>query len=218
MTKGYGSAQLWARVVTLAAVAAVAASVTGSPPSFAQQGKGPPNALQGFSTNRGKPVRIKADSLEVRDKDKQAVFSGSVQVIQGDTTLRSKTLAVFYESDPSKPGVPVEKGSSPDGQQQLRRMEAKGGVVVTQKDQTASGDTADFDVRANVVTLNGNVVVARGNDVLRGRRLIVDLTTGVSKVEGGVGGRVDMLLNPSDHKAGDKSGGGLMPQRPPRPN
>jgi len=52
----------------------------------------------------------------------------------------------------------------------MRRMEAKGGVKVTQKDQIATGDSADYDVRANTITLNGNVVVTRGEDVLRGSR------------------------------------------------
>ena len=40
-------------------------------------------------------------------------------------------------------------------------------MTVTQKDQNAIGDTANFDMRANVVTLLGNVVVTRGQDVLR---------------------------------------------------
>ncbi len=38
-----------------------------------------------------------------------------------------------------------------------------------QKDQNAQGDTGIFDMRANTVTLIGNVVVTRGQDVLRGR-------------------------------------------------
>lgn len=54
-------------------------------------------ALQGFARNRDQPVRINADGLEVRDKDKVAVFSGNVLVTQGDTTLRSKDLLVYYE-------------------------------------------------------------------------------------------------------------------------
>ena len=38
-------------------------------------------------------------------------------------------------------------------------------------------------MRANTVTLTGNVVVTRGTDVLRGQRLVVDLTTGVTKMD-----------------------------------
>ena len=48
------------------------------------------------------------------------------------------------------------------GQQQIRRMEARGSVVVTQKDQRAIGDRAEFDMRTNTVTLIGNVVVTQG--------------------------------------------------------
>lgn len=58
---------------------------------------GPPNALQGFSQNRDQPVHIEAATLEVRDKQKEATFSGDVRVKQGDTGLRCKSLVVFYE-------------------------------------------------------------------------------------------------------------------------
>jgi len=57
-----------------------------------------PNAVQGFSQNRDQPVRIEAATLEMRDKEEQATFSGSVKVVQGDTTMTSKTLPVFYDS------------------------------------------------------------------------------------------------------------------------
>src|SRR5262245_414207 len=65
-----------------------------------QRPSGPANALQGFSQNRDQPVKIDAGSLEVRDKDRVATFSGNVRVIQGDTTLRSATLTVHYEDEP----------------------------------------------------------------------------------------------------------------------
>jgi lipopolysaccharide export system protein LptA len=163
-------------------------------PGFAQTTSAPPNALQGFSQNRNMPVKIDAASLEVRDKSKTATFSGNVQVVQGDTMLRCKTLAVFYDQDgtgnaltPAKPG--------PAGQQRIRRLEARGGVVVTQKDQTATGDLGTFDMAANTVTLSGNVVVTHGQSILRGQRLTVNLTTGVSQVEGG---RVQALFQPTE--------------------
>ncbi|MGA8960168.1 MAG: LptA/OstA family protein, partial [Pseudolabrys sp.] len=59
--------------------------------------QGPPNALQGFSQNRDQPVHIEAATLEVRDKQKEATFSGDVRVKQGDTGMRCKSLVVFYE-------------------------------------------------------------------------------------------------------------------------
>src|SRR5476649_2506532 len=101
--------------------------------------KGPIYALQGFSQNRDQPVHIEAATLEVRDKDKVATFSGDVHVTQGDTNLRCKALVVFYEQDDAT----ADKGKSlkaaspgPGGQQRIKRLEARGGVVVTQKEQT----------------------------------------------------------------------------------
>src|ERR1700677_3739263 len=60
--------------------------------------QGVPNAMQGFSQNRDQPIQIEAASLEMRDKKKKATFSGNVKVVQGDTTMTSKVLVVFYES------------------------------------------------------------------------------------------------------------------------
>jgi lipopolysaccharide export system protein LptA len=155
---------------------------------YAQQPTGPPNALQGFSQNRDKPIKINSATLEVRDKDKMATFSGDVHLVQGDTNMRSKTLVVFYEDDaPAKPAPPsagATQAGSPQNQQ-IKRVEAKGNVIVTQKDQTATGDTGVFDMRANTVTMLGNVVISQGQNVVRGDTLTVDMTTGVSRISCG---------------------------------
>jgi lipopolysaccharide export system protein LptA len=146
---------------------------------------GPPNALQGFSQNRDQPVKIRAASLEVREKDKQATFAGDVHVIQGDTELRCKSLVIFYDEDAGAQKTAKAGEGGGMASKSLRKIEAKGGVTVTQKDQHATGDTVSFDMRANVVTLTGNVVVTRGSDVLRGQRLVVDLASGVTKMDSG---------------------------------
>ena len=169
-----------------------------------------PNALQGFQQNRGQPVQIEAARLEVRDKQKVATFTGNVKVVQGDTTMRCKTLVVFYEQKPNDASggkaMPAAQ-PGPGGASQISRLEAKGNVIVTQKDQTATGDTGLFDMKANTVTLLNNVVVSQGPNVLRGERLVVDLTTGVSKVDAGSSsGPVRMLIQNG------------VPQPQPQPN
>ena len=69
-------------------------------------------------------------------------------------------------------------------------------MVVVQKDQNATGDAAIFNMRENTVTLIGNVVVTRGADILRGQRLVVDLTT--RRVEDGRGpGRGLVSIGPA---------------------
>jgi lipopolysaccharide export system protein LptA len=178
-------ARRW-RELGAATVITIAVAV-GAPDASAQrnQGQGPQNALQGFSQNRDQPVRIRAAALEVREKDKQATFSGDVHVVNGDTELRCRSLVVFYDDDSGSAKNMKAADPGPGGEKSIKRIEAKGGVTVVQKDQNAAGDAAIFNMRENTVTLTGNVVVTRGQDVLRGQRLVVDLTSGVSKMDQG---------------------------------
>jgi len=186
----------------------------------AQPSKAPPNALQGFSQNRDQPVHIEAATLEVRDKDKVATFSGNVHVQQGDTAMRCKSLLVFYEQESGQGGKTKAKTMTTDapgigGQQKIKRLEARGGVVVTQKGETATGDLGVFDMKTNTVTLTGNVVMTQGRNVLRGEKLVVDLTSGVSRVESGKHGRgrVQGLFMPG-RAAPDLKHFGSSPLRP----
>ncbi len=184
----------------------VATSVAIGAPLEAQPSKGPPNALQGFSQNRNQPVKIEAATLEVRDRDKQATFSGNVQVTQGDTSLRCKSLVVFYDQDTVGTANAMKAATpGPGGEQKIKKLEARGSVVVMQKDQTATGEFGLFDMKTNTVTLSGNVVMTQGQNVLRGDRLVVDLNSGVSRVESGKNGqsRVQGLFLPGASGAPD---------------
>lgn len=173
------------------------------------------NALQGFSQNRNQPVQIEAASLEVRDKEKKATFTGNVKVVQGDTTMRCKTLVVFYDSQGQQPqqsgaqaAQPMKAAApGPGGSSSISRLEASGGVTVIQKDQVANGDRADFDMKSNTVVLRGNVVVTQGGNIMRGDRLTVDLTSGVSRVDGS--GPVKLLIPQSGSSADGKPGSGM---------
>lgn len=199
-------------------VAAVAIVLCASPEARAQStATGVPNAMQGFSQNRDKPIQIDAVSLEMRDKDKAATFSGNVKVVQGDTTMLCKTLVVFYDNDQTAGGKPAMKTSTPGptGSSSIRKLEAKGGVVVIQKESTVTGDNGVFDMRANTVTMKGNVLLTKDKNVLRGDRLIVDLTTGVSRVESD-SGRVQGSFQASPSAApsnGNPAANALSPGR-----
>src|SRR6266568_1397106 len=86
------------------ALATIAAGEAGAQSAV----NGVPSAMQGFSQNRDQPIQIDAATLEMRDKKKEATFSGNVKVVQGDTTMTSKTLVVFYESSGDKAVAPAQ--------------------------------------------------------------------------------------------------------------
>jgi lipopolysaccharide export system protein LptA len=210
MTMRIGSRLL----VSLAALAIAAIAAQ------AQESKAPPNALQGFSQNKDQPVNIKSAALEVHDRDKMATFSGNVHLVQGDTTLRCKTLVVYYDAEQSSGPAVKSATPGPTGSSQIRRMLAKGDVIVTQKDQTAKGELGEYDTTAQTVTLSspggGKVSVTQGPNILRSPRLVVHLDSGVSHFVGGVEA---LLLPKSEPKPpATDANAGAAPQPPKRPN
>jgi lipopolysaccharide export system protein LptA len=198
------------------------ATIAGSEAGAQSAVPGVPNAVQGFSQNRDQPMQIEAGTLEMRDKKKEATFSGNVKVVPGDTTLTSKTLVVFYDSTAAPAAnakaatksAPIKSATpGPGGSSSIRRLEARGSVVVTQKDQVVTGETAVFDTKANLITMLGGVVLTQCRNVLRGDRLLVDMTTGVSRVES-ASGKVQALVDQSGQGCGARLPSPDTPNKP----
>ena len=178
--------------------------------------------------NQDQPVQIEAASLEVHDKNKTATFLGNVQVVQGDTTMKCQSLIVFYGHEvgiaqnaatPNAKQLAVAPG--PKGAQDIRRIEAHGGVTVVTKDQKASGDLGIYDLQSKTITLTGNVVVSQGESVIHGERVVVDTVSGNARVlsnEGGgaAPGRVRALILPNKGQNGGP--GNMMTIGPGRTN
>ena len=196
---------IWPRLLIAALLVAVGngpAAAQGAPKAKSTQtATGFSNALQGFQRNRNDPIKIEANALEVRDKDKTAMFTGNVIVQQGDTQMRCKELTVYYEGG-AMPTQPAN--AQPVAPQQLRRLVASGGVIITTKDQRATANIGIYDARANTMTLSGNVVLLQGPNLMRGDRLVVDLTSGLSRLDAegksATPGRVHGLFVPGSVK------------------
>jgi lipopolysaccharide export system protein LptA len=204
------------RLHLCAALAALAIAT----PAAAQAPAAAPNPFGVSSQNKDLPVQIEAATLEVHDKNKEATFSGNVQVVQGDTTMKCQSLVVFYGQEVGIGGAAAADGTSvtsnkgmPQGAQSIRRIEARGGVTVITKDQNASGDLGVYDLKTKTITLSGNVVVSQGQNVIHGERVVVDMITGNARVEsggsnGGVSagapgpGRVRALIQPGKSDSG----------------
>ena len=206
------------------AAAQAPASRSAAAPAPAQ----PVQSVLGGGSDKDQPVLIDAATLEVRDKSKIATFSGDVQVVQGDTTMHCQKLVVFYgqeiglaqNSPDGKPQPAPAPGQAqgqaqgqpsagPKGAQNIRRIEARGGVTVVTKDQNATGDLGVYDLATKTITLTGHVIVSQGQNVIHGERVVVDTVTGNARVEannqggGATPSRVRALIQPN-------GGGGAM--------
>jgi lipopolysaccharide export system protein LptA len=201
--------RLWLFALTVA-MAASGAALAQNP--AAQSLRSPIQGVLQDQQNQDLPVQIDAASLEVQDKNKMATFSGDVHVTQGDMTMKCQSLVVFYGPErgsgtgstvasitPPANAPPGAKGAMPQGAQDIRRIEARGGVTVSSKDQNASGDLGVYDLKKKTITLTGNVVVSQGKNVLRGERVVVDTVSGNAHFESGSAtqNRVRALILPS---------------------
>lgn len=206
---------------TLCAMFIAAAPQTYAQTRLAQGGSASNPGKPGQFENKDAPVQIEAATLEVHDKSKTATFSGNVQVVQGDTTMRCRSLVVFYGQEVGigeAGGGDTASGTAAKsplggskGAQNIRRIEARGGVTVLTKDQSASGDLGIYDLKTKTITLSGNVVVSQGQNVIHGERVVVDTETGNARVESGgagagasagSGGRVRALIQPGKGQGG----------------
>ena len=150
-------------LVFVTCIAAGAAAQTGSGGS----------ALRGHDTRA--PIDIDAARIEVRDRDNQAIFSGDVRVDQGSMTLNAATMRVFYER-------------AGGGNLTINRLDAEGGVRLTSPSERASARLGIYDVETRQLTFVGGVVLNRGDSVLRGERLVIDLASGRSTLDGSASG------------------------------
>jgi lipopolysaccharide export system protein LptA len=142
-----------------------------------------------FKTDPTAPVEVEADQLNVNDATKVAIFQGNVNATQGGFTISSAELHAFYKggsglADVTRSEIDRSGQSKQEAGTELTRIEAKKEVVVTSKDgQTASGDWAEFDAKANRVMVGGDVVVTQGQNMVRGTRLVIDMISGESKID-----------------------------------
>src|SRR3546814_16699855 len=68
---------------------------------------------------------------------------------------------------------------------EILRIDADGGVQVRSPSETARGDYGIYDLNSRIITLIGSVSLNRGDKQVSGQRLVVDLNTGRSTLDGG---------------------------------
>ena len=140
------------------------------------------NAQGIASHNTRAPVSVDAGRIDVQERDNRVAFSGDVVVTQAGLTVRAQRMLLNYVDAQSL---------------ELQRITATGSVSVTRGDERATGSTAIYDFNRRIITLSGDVSLRQGANTLSGGRLVIDLDTGLSSVDGkssgaseGAGGRV----------------------------
>ncbi len=160
-----------------------------------------PAAAQ-FEADSSAPIEITADAMEWMDNERIAVARGNADAIQGRYRLFADVLtAHLLENDEGENGAASGNG--------IRLIEADGNVRLVTPDEVVTGANGDYDVENRQVSLQGDVVLTQGENVARGDRLDMDLTTGVSRLTAlpSSGGRVSAIFTPeSEEESGESEG------------
>ena len=123
------------------------------------------------------PVEVAADSLSVNQGDGSAVFTGNVVIGQGEMRLSADKVTVEYAQG---------------GQDRIKSLHAVGNVTLVSGADAAEAAEGVYQVETGQVTLSGQVVLTQGRNVLTGDKMVVNLATGATQVDG----RVRSVLQP----------------------
>jgi len=180
------------RVPRIVSPALVALALALSAPALAKGRSG--GILPGASAKD--PLNVDAGKLDYFDKEQKLVYSGSVIVTNGPSTLKASRLTIFLDGK----GAGTEAGAASNDR--VKHIDAEGPVTLVSKDQIGTGDHGSYDKAENRVLLTGNVTLTQGDNVVKGERLVYDVASGMATVQGGPaqGGRVRSTFTPGSAK------------------
>ncbi len=143
--------------------------------------------IPGFGGSSDAPITVNAEELAIDRKVGQAIFSGQVEARQSGQRLTARHMNVIY--DPEKADIQFLYAS---GDVQF--------IGRPQSDATtpsARGELAEYNVATKKLILSGKVVLERGEHIIKGQSLVIDLITGQSLMDStqkGLPGRVRGLF------------------------
>ena len=164
-----------------------------------------PAAAQ-FSAGGG-PIDLTADQLELVDAQHLAVWRGAVEALQKRNRMHADELKIFFDGT-SSPGKETSAAAPGRSWGKVQRVEAEGHVFFVSPTQTARGDHGLYEPKSDTMTITGDVIVAQGQSVVHGDKLIIDTKTNhatmVSSARGrGAPGRVRGIFYPNDKSPED---------------
>ena len=124
-----------------------------------------------LGSGEAEQVEIAADSLSIDQATQVAVFTGNVEAGMGELRLSADRVEVVYDSA---------------GGGKVKALKATGNVVFVSGEDSATADTATYELVAGNVLMEGNVILTQGQNALSGQRLRIDLNAGTAQMEGRV--------------------------------
>lgn len=145
----------------------------------------------------GTPVVIRSDSLEIDNKKRVVLFTGSVEAQKEDMLIKCQRMVVYYKDRGTEKRA---EGAENEGMR-IDRIVAKGEVRIDRSDGgSATADEAVYYEDEEKLVLQGKPMVKQGGDTVEGSVITLFLREDRSVVEGGGDQKVRAVLAPRNRK------------------
>lgn len=137
------------------------------------------------------PITIKSSQLSADNKGKTAIFTGKVVAKQGDVTIFSDKLTIYYG----------------DKKSEVEKIEADGNVRIVQENKVGIASHAVYESKAGRITLSGKPRprVMQGADTTTGKTITYLIDDEQSIVTSDPSEPVVTTIHPQDRKANESS-------------
>lgn len=148
-------------------------------------------AAAALESDRGQPIQIEADRVEIDERQGTSTYTGDVQMRQGTLRLSAARVVVHRGGEALRHvvayGDPATFRQQPEGADYLVRGQAR---------------ELRYDAQAGEVQLTGQAHIWQGRDEFSGARVVYELERERVRAEGGEqNGRVRAVIHPKQEEA-----------------
>lgn len=144
-------------------------------------------------------IQIVADKLITNNAEKYAEFVGDVRASQGNFTITSDNLRIYY-----KENLDNLKNQT-DSQELIKRIVASGHVKISSDNYVAEAEQAEYDLDDTVLVLKGeNSTIKSGKNSITGSKITVHREDGQIIVERSAEKRVKAMFYSKQKLAGEQ--------------
>lgn len=143
----------------------------------------------------GGPIYINSERTESLERERKVLLVGNVDIRQGTARLRADTVTIQFAPQQEGTAAAPAQGGVAGSFGQVQTMLAEGNVYYVTPELKAKGDRGIYEIATDTITMTGNVALMRDRDVAEGQRLIMEVGSRRTRLEGG-GGRTRMVIDP----------------------
>ncbi len=142
----------------------------------------------------GEPILVEADgSMEFLREEGRLVWSDNVRAVQGGTRITSDLMTIICARSAAPSRSTFESCS------EIETVVAEGNVIYTTPEERIRGDRSEYDYRTDTITITGNVILSRGQDVVaKGPKVVYDVANGRATITSEGTGSVLSIFEPVD--------------------